>query len=153
MMVDGRHPEHPFARPLEPEHLNHDRQILNDIHAARQNQNPGQSVAIATEATAPPNASEPVSPMNTLAGWKLYNRYPSTPPAITGGEQPGVIPCGLQGKHQPEQGESHQGDTAGQPVHAVGEIRAIGEGQQDEHAKQGREPGRCHPGASMPRTE
>ena len=37
-------------------------------------------VKSAIEAIAPPSASEPVSPMNTLAGWALKTRKPSTAP-------------------------------------------------------------------------
>ena len=39
------------------------------------------SLAIsASAATVPPRKSEPVSPIKTLAGWKLYTRKPRRPP-------------------------------------------------------------------------
>jgi hypothetical protein len=37
-------------------------------------------VATAIAPSAPPSASEPVSPMNTAAGGALYHRKPSPPP-------------------------------------------------------------------------
>ena len=38
------------------------------------------SVMIASVAIAPPSAIEPVSPMNTSAGWALNQRKPIMPP-------------------------------------------------------------------------
>ena len=37
-------------------------------------------VKIAIAAIAPPNANEPVSPINTFAGWALKTKNPSTAP-------------------------------------------------------------------------
>ena len=38
-------------------------------------------MSTATTPSAPPRASEPVSPMNTSAGWQLYQRKPSAAPS------------------------------------------------------------------------
>ncbi len=37
-------------------------------------------ISTATVPSAPPSANEPVSPMNTSAGWLLYQRNPSAAP-------------------------------------------------------------------------
>ena len=48
----------------------------------------GISYANASAAMAPPKNSEPVSPMNTLAGLKLKTKNPSKPPSIAEEKMP-----------------------------------------------------------------
>jgi hypothetical protein len=77
MVVDRGHQEHALAGALEIEHLDDDRQRLDHEEAADDGQHDLVLGATAIAPSAPPSASEPVSPMNTAAGGALYHRNPS----------------------------------------------------------------------------
>jgi hypothetical protein len=77
MVVDRRHQEDALAGALEIEHLDDDAQRLDHEQPADDASTISCLVATAMAPSAPPSASEPVSPMKTAAGGALYHRNPS----------------------------------------------------------------------------
>ena len=78
MVVDRRHEEHPPVEDPEAEHLDHHAERLDHEQAADEQQTaPPSWWRWPSAARAAPRASDPVSPMNTLAGCVLYQRKPT----------------------------------------------------------------------------
>ena len=111
-------------------------------------------VATAIAPSAPPSASEPVSPMNTAAGGALYQRNPSPPPIsaatkISDLAGPGhemhaevvgeVDPPDHVGDH-PERArrDHHRHDR--QPVEPVGQVHRVGRADDHQHREGQEEP-------------
>lgn len=72
MVVDRRHFEQTLAvRQAEPDHLQKTRKHFQNIHRRNQQTDNRLRIMNAVPMTSEPRNSEPVSPMKTLAGWKL----------------------------------------------------------------------------------
>ena len=114
-------------------------------------------VATATAPSAPPSASEPVSPMKILAGGALYQRKPRPAPIMApqktaSSPTPGhEVELQVVGEDEVadqvgDQAEGGGGDHhrhRGQAVEAVGEVHRVGGADDHEGAEQ---PGRTSRG-------
>ena len=106
-------------------------------------------VTIAMPASAPPSASEPVSPMKILAGLAFHHRKPKQAPiaaAATRATSRGSRTCVAAGRpggehaglpELPERddhvgGEHHHRGAAGEAVEAVGEVDRVGRRRDDQ---------------------
>ena len=93
-------------------------------------------VISAVTASVAPSDSAPESPMKIWAGWTLNHRNPSSAPMISAHSSARFGWAGrVEQRDEQERDEREDQRPAGQPVEAVGEVHAVGRGDDRERGE------------------